>query len=471
MSTEAPAQATEATKLKPSVRLLPLVALIFFSVSGGAYGLEPLFSASGPGLGMILLFVTPVLYGIPVALLTSELGTAIPVEGGYYEWTKRAFGHFWGFQQGFLSWLTSWVDMALYPVMFADYLARIWAPAGDGTTVLFTVPLGFGGGFRVDLHWLIGVACVIVPLTALNILGAKRVGDSSVLLAGLALAPFVAIAVLGIPQLFTHHVNPVGPLTPPHTGLWTAAAAGMSVVMWNYNGFDSVSTITEEIENPRRNLPRALGLAMVVIIAAYVLPALGAMATKGWAGWQDGSFVDVARDLGGPWLQYAVSVGAMFAACGLFASLLMSNARIPFVMAEDGWVPKRLVRLSPRYGTPVFSLVLCSVVYALMCNDSFTNLLTFDVLLTNLTILGELAALVRLRVKEPDLPRPYKVPGGWFGLGLLATALTGIVVWAAWTTLAGDSTSDRLQIAICLGGSLLAYLPCRVLRRRHLAAH
>src|SRR5271154_2956112 len=82
------------------VSLLPLVALIFFSVSGGAYGLEPLWFESGPGVAMLLLFVTPVVYGIPVALLTAELSTAIPDEGGYYQWVKRAFGNFWGFQEG-----------------------------------------------------------------------------------------------------------------------------------------------------------------------------------------------------------------------------------------------------------------------------------------------------------------------------------------------------------------------------------
>nr|WP_202447119.1 APC family permease [Streptomyces sp. SID5468] len=455
-----------ARTFRSKVRLMPLVALIFFSVSGGAYGLEPLFSASGPGAAMLLLFLTPLIYSVPVALFTSELSSAIPVEGGYYQWVKRAFGAFGGFQVGMLSWLTSLVDMALYPVMFADYLANLLPSAADGKTELFTVP-GFGpiGSFVVDVHWVVGVVCVVVPLTLLNIRGVKSVGDSSLVFTVLAIAPFVLLAAWGIPQLFTHHVNPVAPFTPPHTSPLSALGAGLLVVMWNYNGFDSISTVTEEIDNPRKNLPKALFLAIALIIAAYVIPALGAMADGGWSKWGDGDFAAIAGHLGGAWLMWAVSIGGMFSAWGLYSSLLMSNSRIPFVMAEDGWIPRRFVRTSPKYGTPVVAIVVCSVFYALFCNDSFSNLLNFDVILTNITLLMELAALIALRVKEPDLPRPYRIPGGALGLTVMSVPLVAVIGWAAWNVVRqGGATLTHTVYAIVF--SVVVYFPLRWYRAR-----
>lgn len=459
----APAGA-DTHRFRSKVRLLPLVALIFFSVSGGAYGLEPLFSTSGPGAAMLLLFLTPLVYSVPVALFTSELSSAIPVEGGYYQWVKRAFGDFGGFQVGMVSWLTSLVDMALYPVMFADYLSNVVPSAADGRTGLFTVP-GFGpiGSFVVDEHWAVGVLCVVVPLTLLNIRGVKSVGDSSVLFAVVAIVPFVLLAVCGIPQLFTHHVDPVAPLTVPHTSTVSALGAGLLVVMWNYNGFDSISTVTEEIEDPRRNLPKALFLAIALIVAAYVIPSLGALAHGGWSRWSDGDFASIGGALGGTWLMWALSIGGMFAAWGLYSSLLMSNSRLPFVMAEDGWIPRWFVRRSPKYDTPVTAVVVCSVCYAIFCNDSFSNLLDFDVVLTNITLLMELAALVALRVKEPELPRPYRIPGGWPGVVAMSVPLVAVIGWAGWNVVdKGGATLDHTVYALVF--SLVVYVPLRFYR-------
>ena len=102
--------------------LLPLVMVMFFTVSGGAYGLEDLVGSSGPGMALVLIVVTPLIWSLPTALMVAELSTAMPVAGGYYAWVKRALGPFWGFQEGWWSWITSFVDMAIYPVLFADYL-------------------------------------------------------------------------------------------------------------------------------------------------------------------------------------------------------------------------------------------------------------------------------------------------------------------------------------------------------------
>ena len=451
-------------RFRSRVTLIPVVALIFFSVSGGAYGLEPLTSSSGPGMAMILLIVTPLIYSVPVALFTSELGTAIPTTGGGYHWVQRAFGDFWGFQEGVLWMFTAFVDMALYPVLFADYLGQLWAPAAQGATVVARV-----GPLTIDLHWILAVSCFIVPLTILNVLGAKWVGDSAVILTVIALVPFVLLVMIGIPHLVGHHINPVSPMTTPHTSLVAAFGAGLWVVMWNYAGFDSVGAIAEEIERPQRVIPRALAASIVLITVAYLLPMAAAMAVPGWQSWDAGSFTSIARHLGGPWLAWAMTIGALAGAVGLFGSLLMSNSRIPFAMAEERWLPRRISRLSPRFGTPTLAIVICAGIYALFTFSTFTNLVVIDVFLTNVTLLLELGALIALRRKEPDLPRPYKIPGGWPVIALLAVPLVAVCVFAA---VEQYRDSGAISITASLGAvavSVLAFPVAKRLRGASLA--
>jgi amino acid transporter len=456
------------------VTLLPLVALIFFSVSGGAYGLEPLWSESGPGMAMILLFVTPVIYSVPVALFTAELSAAIPTEGGYYQWVKRAFGNFWGFQEGMISWVNSWVDSAVYPVLFSTYLGQIWTRAMPGQDVLWQTSIPHLGTFQFDFGWLIGVLVVVVGLTALNIIGAKVVGQTSVLFSVLCLIPIALLTIWGLPKLFTHHINPVMPMTPPHTGLWLAFAGGLTVVMWNYNGFDSVSTITEEMQNPRRILPKALTISIVFITVGYVLPGLAAMSVGhgggalNWSNWDSGYFSAIGGALGGKWLLWALAIGGMISAAGLYSSLLMSNSRVPFVLAADGFLPRWFVRVSPRYRTPMIAIIICSVIYALLANNAFINLLEIDTFTANLTIALELFAMIKLRVSEPDLPRPYKVPGGWVGIALMSVPLLGVIginaYYAIWL---GETTGTRWLMLGALVFCLVSYVPASFLRKRY----
>jgi amino acid transporter len=446
------------------VRLMPLVALIFFSVSGGAYGIEPLFSTSGPGVGILLIVVTPLIYSIPHSLVCAELGTAIPVEGGYYHWVKRGLGKFWGFQQGMLQWICSFVDMALYPVLFTSYLNSLVSAVTPGTHVLFTLD-----HLTFDLNWVICVGVIIV-FTLINLLGAGWVGDCSVAFGIICLTPMVVLSVIGFVHLLHHGINPVGSLT---TGggqsTWNAFGAGLFIVMWNYSGWDSVSNVAGEMENPRRHLPKALAISIVLIMVGYLLPALASLAVgengaDGWANWQAGSFSDVARQLAGPWLQWTVTIGGMFASVALFSALLASNSRLPFVLAQDGYFPTWVARETRRYRMPIVSIVGSSVIYALFCLSSFSNLVVFDVFLTNIGILLEVAALVALRFKEPDLERPYRVPGGWTTIVAIIAFLSSICLWAAWQQYDESGTQAvTYSVAIVLG-SFVLYFPLEAWR-------
>src|SRR6185436_1385404 len=100
-----------------ALMLWPLVMTFFLDVSGGPFGLESLMQ-SGPGMAILLILITPFIWAAPAALMTAELASAIPTEGGYYVWVKRCMGPFWSFVCGWWTWVYSWVDVAIYPVLF-----------------------------------------------------------------------------------------------------------------------------------------------------------------------------------------------------------------------------------------------------------------------------------------------------------------------------------------------------------------
>ncbi|PYP68271.1 MAG: hypothetical protein DMD36_13150 [Gemmatimonadetes bacterium] len=151
-----PAPAPPPPRARSGLRLGPLVAVMYFNVSGGPFGLEGLVGAVGPGVAVLLLLATPLLYSVPEALLVGELASMLPVEGGYYRWVRRAFNRFWGYWNGWLSWVYSLIDMAIYPVLFLQYL-RFFAP-------------GLG---RFDA-WLLALA-LIWGATWLNLRGTRVV--------------------------------------------------------------------------------------------------------------------------------------------------------------------------------------------------------------------------------------------------------------------------------------------------------
>jgi amino acid transporter len=112
-------------KKSGKLTLWPLVAATFFMVSGGTYGTEDIVHGAGYFRGILILLLTPVIWSLPTAFMIGELSSAIPAEGGYYAWVRRAMGNMWGFQEAWLSLVASIFDMAIYPTLFVAYLTRL----------------------------------------------------------------------------------------------------------------------------------------------------------------------------------------------------------------------------------------------------------------------------------------------------------------------------------------------------------
>jgi amino acid transporter len=416
-----------STRLRRELGLVPLAAIVFLNVSGGPYGIEDTVPSFGPGLTLILLVLVPLLWSLPVSLAMSELASAMPDEGGYVTWTTRAFGPFWGFQVGWWSWIDSFVDVAVYPALFVEYL-KFWHPA-----------------MTTGERWLLAVL-FIVALTTLNLLGVRPTGGAAVVMSIVALAPIALLVVVGLPHVST---APWRPLLAEGQTLGTGLGLGLAVVMWNYSGWDTPSTILGETRAPEHAFRRALLLSVPLIAASYILPVAVTLAsgTADWRAWGTGALPTVAAHVGGSWLGHAVALGAVVSTAGLFMALLLTNSRIPYVLARDGMFPRAFATLHPRFGTPWTAVLVSAAVYTACAAFSFKELIVLNIWLYSVTLLVELAAFLVLRVRAPELPRPWRVPGGWAG-AILAAGPPSAFALAAMATAGWADTAAGVLAAL-----------------------
>jgi amino acid transporter len=393
------------------MKLLPLIAATYFMVAGGPYGLEDIIGMAGYGRALLMLAVVPFLWSLPTALMVGELASAIPAEGGFYVWVHRALGRFWGFQEAWLSLAASVFDMAIYPTIFTLYLGRLFPAAVAG---------------HRDVVWKLAV---VLGCALWNLTGARAVGRSSLVLFCALLAPFVVLIAVA---LWRWHGHGSGALLQPMAAPDLAGA--LCVALWNYMGWDNASTVAQEVDDPQRNYPRAMLGSAALVAMTYILPLL-AVALFGLdaARFSTGAWTDAARTIVGPALGLAVVAGGMINGIGMFNPLMMSFTRLPFAMAEDGLLPRAFTRLNRR-SVPWVSVLFCAAIWALALSFTFERLISIDLVLYGASLILEFVALVVLRVREPDLTRPFRVPGGTVGTvlaGLGPTLLIAFALYAA----------------------------------------
>jgi amino acid transporter len=365
---------------------------MFSYTTGGPFGLEDMVTTSGPGLTLIYLLVLPFFWCIPVSLVSAELTTAMPVEGGFYRWTRAAFGDFWGFLAGWWNWSASFLLGGAYAVLFTDYLF-------PGTS-----------GWK---HYIVSVALIAV-ITWINVRGIQMVGKVATALEIFIFVPVMTMIVMG---LLKWHQNPFVPFVPPHQPRFKIFGVGLALGLWLYSGYEQLSTVAEEVENPQQAYPRALALVVRLSIAAYFLPTLAGLASAGeWQNWHTGFFSDAAKVIGGPWLGAWMTLAAMVGNVALLNSTVLTTTRMPFAMAEDGYLPAALTRKHSRYGTPWLAIVISAIIYALLAWQSLGQLISVYIWLRSATTVLTVLSAWKLRRTRPEMPRAFVIPGGRIGL-------------------------------------------------------
>jgi len=346
-------------------------------------------SAGGPLLTVLGFLILPLIWSVPEALVTAELATAFPENSGYVAWVTAAFGPFWGFQEGLWSWLSGVADNSLYPVMLAANLQLFWPELGQPGVVR--------GVFLVGMS---------AALSYMNYRGLTVVGHSLVASAAAILVPFAVLCALAAPRV-----------TPAN---WTEVDWGavdwrtfINVMFWNLNYWDSVSTLAGEVANPGRTFPRALLLAVGLVVVMYLAPALAALGVaapdSGGGDWGLGYYGQVAQQVGGRWLAVWVLFAAAFSQVGQYQAEMASDSYQLQGMAERGFLPLALARRS-AHGTPTLGIVLSSLGVLMLSCLSFVEIVELLNAIYCMAELLEFAAFVWLRVSRPDLPRPYRVP-------------------------------------------------------------
>ena len=432
MATETQIQTKSSALRKAS--LFYLVFVMFSYTTGGPFGLEDMVTTSGPGITLLYLLILPFFWCIPVSLVSAELTTAMPVEGGFYRWTRLAFGDFWGFLAGWWNWSASFLLGGAYAVLCADYLSY------------------YSPGMSWVTHYLIS-ATLIVILTWVNVRGIQMVGQVATALEIFIFIPVVTMIVIALAHW---RQNPFHPWVVPHQDTFKVFGVGLALGLWLYSGYEQLSTVAEEVENPQRAYPRALAVVVPLSIAAYFLPTMAGLASAGnWQKWHTGFFSDAARMIGGPWLGSWMTLAAMIGNVALLNSTILTTTRMPFAMAEDGYLPATLTRKHPRYGTPWLAIVVSALIYAALAWQSLGQLISVYIWLRSATTVLTVLSAWKLRRSQPDLPRSFVVPGGRAGLLYVVTAP---VLMAIVALLGGDRRATIGGVIAMLLGPVVYWI-------------
>ncbi len=368
-----------------------VVFMIFCLTAAGAYGIEEMIPQAGPGLTLVMLIVLPFLWSTPMGLVAAELGSALPQEGGYYKWVQRACGEFWGFQAGWWRTISVYFDNTLYVVLAGSYLGSVLNLTG--------------------LEEYLFKASIVIFFTYINIRGIRDVGAVSTIISIFVLAAFALVAVIGFTQWQT---NPFVPFIPPDQSLLQSIGYGLAIGMWVYSGYESMSTVAGEIKDPQV-IPRATMITVPLIMAVYILPTMAGLASLGhWSEWaSEGglSYGDVVTQVA-PMLGIFFVFIAVIAQFSIFNTYIASGSRGFFALAEDNLAPRILVKCSKDRGVPHIAVLSLGIFSLIMCMFPFGVIVVVDVMLFMSAYALIFISACILRVREGDLPRPFKVPLG-----------------------------------------------------------
>ena len=376
------------------MRFWTTVSAMFVIYCGGPYGIEEVVVQSGPTLAIFGLLFMAVFWGIPGILQNGELVSSIPMEGGIYQWYKKSWGRYWGFQLGWLDWLTWMFDAALYPTLLAEYFVIfIWPDA----------PFIFSYGLTLSMIWLSVI---------LNIRGVNLVGPLFNALYWIQIIPIIIFIYYGLGMIDLSIYSTLH--LPPETELQTAVVFALIFGLWNFSGYSGLASAADEIEDIETNYPKALIITLIVSVFAYVIPLMiGIAVDPNWAQWDEAQLNLVALALGGTAFAWWFSIAAQTSNFGLINGEMLLMSHLLKAISDDGHLPKAISTINQNNGTPVGALITQGIVLSIMTMGmNFVDLLVVGTWISiPLYIIG-FFVFISLRYSKPDLPRPFKVSGG-----------------------------------------------------------
>ena len=427
------------------------------NVIGGGIFLVPAFVAQSVThpWAMLAVWASGGALAFAGAMAYAELSALRPRAGGEYVYLREAFGPLAGFLTGWTSFIAGFSGaIAASAVGLASYLSRFVPAAGD-VTPFFTLPLG---PFQMVVSpQAVAAISVIVLLSVVHILGLGPGRIVQNLLAGAKVAVLVAFVALGfgVGQGDLAHFAAGGLVSP---ALWVLA---LIPVMFSYSGWNAAAYVAEEMRDPGRNVPLALGLGTIVVVAIYLL--LNALYVYALPVAEfatiDVRVVDAAADrLFGPAIAGPFAAASVVMIAASISAMVMAGPRVYYAMARDGQFPAFAARIDPRYRTPSLAIAAQGVWASLLVlSGRFDQLVEYTGFAVVLFAGIAVASLFVLRRRHPNEPRPFRAWGYPVAPFIFAAASLLIVLNALWRS---PATSGAGLLVI------LAGLPVYLLMRR-----
>jgi len=430
-----------------------LSVLVFYTVSGGPFGVEESVRSGGSCLALFGFISMFCCWSIPEAWMTAELGAAIPCASGSVAWVEKAWGPFAAWMTGYLSWISGVTDNALYPALFLAYVEQAMSVEGPKRDTIFNPWLRF--------TFQAGFVCI---LAFINWIGLRAVGDVSLVSCALTMSPFAVLSLVGMTQC-----QPSRWFELPSAGVlkgvrWRPL---LNNLFWNLNSFDSVASFSTDVETHQIYV-HSICLGLVLIFAGYVFPlaiVLGATDAS-QDDWVDGYFVKVASEIAGPWLGRWLVVASAVSNVSLFQAEFSTDILQMQGMAERGYIPK-IFALKNEQGTPTYSILIGALLVLLI--GSFARLEELIEALNfcyGIELLIEYSSFFKIRLSD-GIAMPWKLPIETRTCILLFTptiSLTlAVMLLASYKTLIFGVLSTALGFVLYL----IKEQPCRPLRQSY----
>ncbi len=362
--------------------------------------------------GMVFfIFVFGGLLSLAGALSYAELAAALPEAGGEYVYLREAYGPMWGF---LYSWTQMWVaksgSIATLATGFFLYLANFFPPL-EQVFCRIPIPLGPSGSPLEIKNGQIFAVFLILGLGALNYFGVKIGGNVQIAVTVVKVTLFCAIIVAGFALGHPH-----APAPASTEGLTTAGFfAALVAALWAYDGWNNVSMVASEVREPQRNLPLALIGGTLAVMAIYLFAnwAYFHVLTAEQVGANPRVASEMMRQISGDWGANAVSVAAMISIFAALNGSILTGSRVPYAAARDGLFFKSIAWVHPQFRTPAISILALSVWSAILIvlSGGYKELFTYVIFASWILYGMATAAVIVLRRKRPDLPRPYRTLG------------------------------------------------------------
>ncbi len=406
---------------KHDIKVSTVVFMIFCLVAAGCYGIEEMIPECGPGLTIVMLCAMPFVWGLPFGLVASELGSVRPQEGGYYKWVQEALGEFWGFQAGWWRTISIYIDNTSYVILAGGYAATVWD---------MSIPAEFALKFAM-----------IAIFTLINIKGVKDVGIASTILSILVMVAFGVVALCGFlnwgGDAETASTVSFQMTAEPAAGAsdwFFYIAGGISICMWMYSGYESMSTIAGEVTNPQV-IPKGTLITVPLIMAVYILPTTAGLGSLGqWENWgtEAGTvgYGDVVAHFWGPAFGVIFVIVAILAQCSIYNTYIASGSRGFFALADDHLAPPVMVKCDKKYGVPYITVLSVGIFNLIFCMFPFGFIIILDVaLLVASYIMVYISAMI-LRKRIPEEEYQFRIPGGYGLLVLICIVPICVAVFA-----------------------------------------